>query len=116
MNFDQLAIRYKGLLMEFAILVALAVVAVQGKKEDDISENEARKMYGRQWIADRTQRGMLKFTRNGATERSAKVYSRLEIEALKLTEKGVFAYVKRGEDEVNKVKSRLTKFMDKFSK
>lgn len=110
-NYDAMAVRYKGLLIEFAMLIAYAVVAIQGKKEDDISEHEARELYGRQWITDRTQRGMIHFTRNGATEKSAKMYSRLEIEAQKLTEKGILEYVKQGEDKVNEAIERLKSLM-----
>ena len=116
LNMDNMARKYKGLLMEFAILVATAVVAIQGKKEDDLSEHEAQQIYGRQWLKDRTQRGLLKFNRSGATNRSAKVYSRLEIESLKLTEKGLLAYVQRGNEEVERAKDRLTEFMDRFKK
>lgn len=115
MNYDLMAQKYKGTIMEFSILVALATLAVQGKKEDDISENEARKTYGRQWLKDRTNRGMLKYIRTGATERSAKIYSRFEIEALKLAEKGVLSYVEQGRKEVEREQERLAEFMDRFN-
>jgi len=72
-----------------AILVARAVLAVLGDKRDDISEREAFALYDRGWIIDRTQRGMLQFTRKGATSKSAKVYSRFKIEALKRAEKNL---------------------------
>lgn len=110
-NYDKMAVKYKGLLIEFAMLVACAVVAIQGKKEDDLSEHEARELYGRQWLTDRTQRGMIHFTRNGATEKSAKMYSRLEIEAMKLSEKGITEYVKHGEDKVKEAVERLKGIM-----
>ena len=111
LDYDKLAVKYKGLLIEIAMLIAYAVVAIQGKKEDDLSEREARELYGRQWITDRTQRGMIHFTRNGATEKSAKMYSRLEIEALRLSEKGILEHVKNSEDKIKDAVERLKSIM-----
>ena len=73
--------------MEQAVLTAYAVLAVLGRKEDELSANEAYRLYDRGWVIDRTNRGMLHFARKGATSKSAKVYSRFEIEALKRAEK-----------------------------
>lgn len=75
--------------MEDAVLNAYAVLAVLGRKEDDISQNEAYRLYDRGWVKDRTKRGMLHFSRKGATDKSARIYSRFEIEALKRAEKRV---------------------------
>ena len=74
-------------IMEQATLNAYAVLAVLGRKEDDISEREAFSLYDRGWVMDRTKRGMIHFSRKGATSKSAKVYSRFEIESLKRAEK-----------------------------
>lgn len=72
---------------ESALLGALAVNAFHGYKEDDISENQAYRLYGKKWIDDRKERGQLHFQRVGATSKSAKYYSRFEIESLKRAEK-----------------------------
>lgn len=74
-------------IMEDAMLVAYAVVAIQGRVEDEVSANEAYRLYDRGWVKDRTERGLLKFSRKGKTDKSARIYSRFEIEALKRAEK-----------------------------
>lgn len=80
---------------EDAILNAYALAAILGHKEDDVSEREAFKIYGKAWIKDRTARGMLKFERSGPNEKNSKVYSRFEIEALKRSEKNIEESYKR---------------------
>ena len=89
MDSYQMANAEKDRVMSDAVLIAYAVLAVQGRKEDEISANEAYQLYDRGWINDRTQRGMLHFSRKGATSKSARIYSRFEIEALKRAEKRV---------------------------
>lgn len=89
MNAFDLAKKEQSSIMEQAILNAYAVMAVLGRREDEISANEAYRLYDRGWIIDRTQRGLLHFSRKGATSKSAKVYSRFEIEALKRAEKHI---------------------------
>ena len=85
-------------IMEDAMLVAYAVVAIQGRVEDEVSANEAYRLYDRGWVKDRTERGLLKFSRKGKTNKSARIYSRFEIEALKRAEKRLSeAYVIVGE-------------------
>ena len=76
-------------LIENALLVAYAVVAIQGHKDDELSANEAYHLYGHTWVKDRTKRGMLHTLRSGAEIKSTKIYSRFEIEALKRAEKHV---------------------------
>ena len=87
MNTYEIAMKTKEQIMEEAMVNALAVIAVQGKKEDDISENEAKGTYNAAWLKDRTDRGMLHFSRKGASSKSTKVYSRFEIVSLKIAEK-----------------------------
>ncbi len=72
---------------EGALLGRLADNAVHGYIEDDISEVQAFKKYGRAWIKDRTNRGELHFSRVGAAQKSTKNYSVFEIETLKRAEK-----------------------------
>ena len=96
----------KDRVMSDAVLIAYAVLAVQGRKEDEISTNEAYRLYDRGWINDRTRRGMLHFSRKGATSKSARIYSRFEIEALKRAEKHVeeaFNAAERRANELNKL-------------
>lgn len=76
-------------IMSDAILNAYAMLAITGHKDDELSEHEAKKLYDAGWIKDRTQRGLLHFSRKGATSKSAKVYSRFEIESLKRAEKRI---------------------------
>lgn len=85
---------------ETAILNAYAVVAVLGMKEDDISENEAKRIYGRGWIKSRTEVGLLHFSRNGSSIVSTKMYSRFEIEALKRAEKHIAEQYKQAADSL----------------
>lgn len=74
---------------EGAILGAMANSAIHGYVEDDISELQAFKKYGKAWIKDRTNRGQLHFSRVGTTKKSTKNYSIFEIETLKRAEKEV---------------------------
>ena len=83
----ELAQKEQAKIMEQAVLTAYAVIAILGRKEDELSANEAYQLYDRGWINDRTNRGLLHFSRKGATSKSAKIYSRFEIEALKRAEK-----------------------------
>jgi hypothetical protein len=78
---------FKDLICQSAALGVRAACALQGRKEDDISERKAIELYGKAWLKDRTKRGLLHFNRVGATERSSKVYSIFEIESLKIAEK-----------------------------
>lgn len=71
------------------MLNALAFAAITGSPKDEISEGQAWKQYGKAWIKDRTERGWLHFMRNGAHEKSTKVYSRFEIESQKRAEKKI---------------------------
>lgn len=89
MNVYNETLHEKDRIMSDAILVAYAVTAILGRKEDDISEHEARKIYDSGWLKDRTNRGLLHFSRKGNTKCSAKIYSRFEIESLKRAEKHV---------------------------
>ena len=95
--------------MEQATLNAYAVLAVLGRKEDDISEREAFSLYDRGWVMDRTKRGMIHFSRKGATSKSAKVYSRFEIEALKRAEKHVEQSFNEAERRANELNQLITK-------
>jgi hypothetical protein len=74
---------------EGAILGAMAHNAIHGYVEDDISELQAFKKYGKAWIKDRTNRGQLHFSRIGSAKKSTKNYSIFEIETLKRAEKEV---------------------------
>lgn len=85
---------------ETAILNAYAVVAVLGMKEDDISENEAKRLYGKGWIKSRTEVGLLHYSRNGPSVVSTKIYSRFEIEALKRAEKHIAEQYKQAADSL----------------
>mgnify|MGYP006988928894 CR=1 FL=1 len=89
MDIFQLTKVEKSKVMADAVLIAYAVMAIQGRVEDEVSANEAYRLYDRGWIKDRTKRGLLHFTRKGATDKSAKIYSRFEIESLKRAEKSV---------------------------
>ena len=96
----------KDRVMSDAVLIAYAVLAVQGRKEDELSAHEAYRLYDRGWINDRTNRGMLHFSRKGATSKSARIYSRFEIEALKRAEKHVeqaFNEAERRSKELNQL-------------
>ena len=103
---------YEGLraeqrrIVDNAMLTAYAVVALLGRKEDDLSEREAFSLYGKAWIKDRTRRGMISFERNGALETSAKVYSRFEIECLKRAEKNIEESYKRALRSMEVLKQR----------
>lgn len=101
MNAYDLAKEEQARIMEQATLNAYAVIAVLGRKEDDISEREAFSLYDRGWVMDRTKRGMIHFSRKGETSKSAKVYSRFEIESLKRAEKHLCDAYDNAEQKAN---------------
>lgn len=78
---------FKELISLSAALGVRAVTALQGYKEDEITERKAIDLYGKAWLKDRTKRGLLHFNRVGAKTTSSKMYSVFEIESLKLAEK-----------------------------
>lgn len=88
-NTRELVSRMAESIREGAILGAMANNAIHGYVEDDISEVQAFKKYGKAWIKDRTSRGQLHFARVGTTNKSTKNYSIFEIETLKRAEKEV---------------------------
>ena len=99
----------KKRIMTEALLVASAVIAALGKREDEISEREAFETYGRAWVRDRTKRGMLTVVRHGSTIRSAKVYSRFEIESLKRAEKKITDEFEATNELTEQIKEELLK-------
>ena len=94
-------------IMEDAMLVAYAVIATLGHKEDDLSEREAFEQYGRAWIKDRTRRGQLRFERHGEEKLSPKVYSRFEIESLKRAEKNISESYMRALEKMDEMEERM---------
>ncbi len=74
---------------EQAILNAYAVIAILGLQGDDLAEREAFARYGRAWVKDRVKSGQLHYSRIGKDVRSAKMYSRFEIETLRRAEKKI---------------------------
>lgn len=70
-----------------AILGAFALKAIEGDKDDDISENEAYRKYGKTWVKKRVEDQQIHFQRVGDGETSTKFYSVFEIETLKMAEK-----------------------------
>lgn len=94
---------------EEAILNAYAVVAILGLKEDDLSERDVFARYGRAWVKDRVASGLLHFNRVGKEDRSAKMYSRFEIETLRRAEKKI-------EDQYTQAAIALRNLRDKVEK
>lgn len=109
MNAYDLAKQEQARIEEQAVLTAYAVLAVLGDRRDDISEHEAFELYDRGWIIDRTRRGLLQFSRKGATSKSAKVYSRFKIEALKRAEK----HLQDAFDNAERAAQSLGEFINK---
>lgn len=107
MNTYEIAMKTKEQIMEEAMVNALAVIAVQCKKEDDISENEAKCTYNAAWLKDRTDRGMLHFSRKGASSKSTKVYSRFEIVSLKIAEKRMAEQFSRAQEIAKEIQEKL---------
>lgn len=104
MSTYELAQKEQAKIMEQAVLTAYAVIAILGRKEDELSSNEAYKLYGKGWIIDRTERGMLHTSRHGSTSKSAKVYSRFEIESLKRAENHIAEAYDAAESKVASLK------------
>jgi hypothetical protein len=96
-NTIELVNRVAESIREGAMLGVMAQNAMHGYIEDDISEIQAFKRYGKAWIKDRTERGQLHFSRVGGAKKSTKNYSVFEIETLK-----------RAEKEINAMYNRLT--------
>jgi hypothetical protein len=88
-NTRELVNRMAESIREGAMLGAMAQNAMHGYVEDDISEIQAFKKYGKAWIKDRTERGQLHYSRVGGTKKSTKNYSIFEIETLKRAEKEI---------------------------
>jgi hypothetical protein len=88
-NTIELVNRVAESIREGAMLGVMAQNAMHGYIEDDISEIQAFKRYGKAWIKDRTERGQLHFSRVGGAKKSTKNYSIFEIETLKRAEKEV---------------------------
>ena len=88
-NVREMVNRMAESIREGAMLGAMAHNAIHGYVEDDISELQAFKKYGKAWIKDRTSRGQLHFSRIGASRKSTKNYSIFEIETLKRAEKEI---------------------------
>ena len=72
---------------EAAILGALALKAIDGDKDDNISENVAYERYGKAWVVKRVREGQIRFRRIGSGKTSTKVYSVFEIVTLIRAEK-----------------------------
>ena len=88
-NTRELVNRMAESIREGAMLGAMAQNAMHGYVDDDISEIQAFKRYGKAWIKDRTERGQLHFSRVGGAKKSTKNYSIFEIETLKRAEKEI---------------------------
>ncbi len=86
-NVTEMTNRMAASIREGAILGTLAQNAVHGYKEDDITELQAFKKYGKIWVQDRVGRGQLHFSRVARGKTSRKNYSVFEIETLKRAEK-----------------------------
>lgn len=87
MDYYNEVLNVRRMVEEAALLGAIAADAIHGTLSDEVSEHKAWKIYGRAWMVDRTNRGLIHYTRNGANEKSTKIYSRFEIEAQKRSEK-----------------------------
>ena len=88
-NTRELVNRMAESIREGAMLGAMANNAMHGYVEDDISEIQAFKKYGKAWIKDRTNRGQLHYSRIGGAKKSTKNYSIFQIESLKRAEKKI---------------------------
>jgi hypothetical protein len=88
-NTRELVNRIAESIREGAMLGVMAHNAMHGYVEDDISEIKAFKKYGKAWIKDRTESGLLHFSRVGGAKKSTKNYSVFEIETLKRAEKEI---------------------------
>ena len=86
-NINETVNKVAASIREGAILGGLANNAIHGYAEDDISESQAFKKYGKAWVQDRVWRGQLHFSRIGQGIKSTKNYSIFEIETLKRAEK-----------------------------
>lgn len=69
------------------LLVAARLIAVAVEKErrpasDELTTRKAYAMYGKPWIEEQRQRGLLTTRRKGSAPNSPVLFSKLEIEAL----------------------------------
>lgn len=74
-------------IMESAEAGAAAIMKLQNPKSDDLTQRQAYEFAGEGWIDHHTRNGNLKPVRMGKAPNSPRVYSRLEIIALKQAEK-----------------------------
>lgn len=104
-DINKLTENVKKQTIDDAMLVASAVIAALGHSSDDISQVEAYRLYGKKWIDDRTNRGLLTRNREGEKRNSQITYSKFEIQALKRAEKKI----QKAFDDATRTQERLAK-------
>ena len=87
-------LRVSNALMTSADLVAAAVMRRMDPPKDSISRHQAELKYGRAWIRERIESGLLIGRRTGDAKNSKIVFSLLEIESLRTAENHISAGIK----------------------
>lgn len=84
----------KNELIELSEIITAAALKSNKPVADEMSTRQAHAEYGKEWIRYHTSRGHIKPIRKGPFKNSKKVFSRLELVALKEAERRVVVKVK----------------------
>lgn len=74
-------------LMEQSELIADAIIKRMSPVSDDLSTNEAEKLYGQQWLRQAVESGKVRGMRMGAGRNSKVIYSRHELDCLRYSQR-----------------------------
>lgn len=69
--------------MEQSELIADAIIKRMSPVSDDLSTNEAERLYGTQWLRQAVESGKVRGTRLGTGRNSKVIYSRHELDCLR---------------------------------
>jgi hypothetical protein len=87
---------FKKDLIQTVELTAIAVMRIQDPAFDEVNKTEAYEIAGsRRWLDFHIKRGNIKPKRRGASKNSPIFFSRLDIHALKFSEKSINQIIKQ---------------------
>lgn len=81
-------------LIELADLITASVLRSVKPLDDDISTRQAYSEFGKEWIQYHTRRKNIESIRKGPHKNSRRVFSRMELMALKESERRIVSIIK----------------------
>jgi hypothetical protein len=88
-------IELKNEIIQLSDVISAAALKSQSPASDEMSTRKAYAEFGKEWIHYHIDKGNVKSIRKGPHKNSKKVFSRLELVALKEAEKRIISHVKR---------------------